>query len=528
MTVRPYGGTARMGLLSTLVQETRRSLDLRLLLKRLFDPGETLSQRAVRGGLWVLGLRVVERLLRLVRLVVLGRILAPTDFGILGVALLAMSVLETFSEPGFLKALIQKKGDAEQYFDTAWTVQFLRGGLLWLILCIGAPGVGVFFDSPGSVAVVRALGGLELLRGAFNIGVVHFSKELEFSKLFLFQMTGTLTDFVVSVGAAILLRNVWALVLGQVAGTVVSLVFSYVVHPYRPSFKIDRCQLLELRDFGQWVFGSSVLVFLLNEGDDIVLGKMLGVTALGLYQMAYQISNLPATEVTHLISQVSFPAYSKLQDDPGKLREAYLQILQLTTFISIPLAIGIAAMAKTLTQVFVGEQWLPMVPALQILAFWGLIRSIGATFGPLFQAIGKPQFAAKLQFVKLFILGVLIYPLTARWGMEGTSWAVVLNALVVNPIAGYLVAKETQIKIREYVRLLSFPLYGSGLMFLALYLFNRFVSVTPMLFSFMLSVMVGVLTYGGSMYLFEMHSDYGAMQLIRASGRQLLHKQVRG
>jgi lipopolysaccharide exporter len=394
--------------------------------------------------------------------------------------------------------------------------------VLWLILLVGAPVIGAFFDSPDSVAIIRVLGALELLRGALNIGVVQFSKELEFSKLFAFQTVGTLADFVVSVGAAILLRNVWALVLGQVTGAVVSLVLSYVVHPYRPGFKVNRSQFVELCEFGQWVLGSSVLVFLLNEGDDVVLGKMLGVTALGLYQMAYRISNLPATEITHLISRVSFPVYSKLQDDLRKLREAYLQTLQVTTFISMPLAIGIATMAKPLTQVLLGSHWLPMVPAVQLLAFWGLVRSIGATFGPLFLAVGKPQFATRLQLGKLLILGALIYPLTVRWGMEGTSLAVVLNGLVINPMGGYLVTRELRVKGQEYVKLLSFPLYGSFFMFLVLFLFNQFVFVTPTPFSFVLSVVIGLLTYGSSMYLFELRSDYSAMQLIRTSWGRLL------
>ena len=121
------------------------------------------------------------------------------------------------------------------------------------------------------------------------------------------------------------------------------------------------------------------------------MGKLLGVTALGFYQLAYRISNMPATEITHVISRVTFPAYSKLQDDIPKLREAYLKVLQITAFLSFPIAGLIFVLAPDFTKIFLGEKWMPMVPAMQVLVFAGLSRAIAATAGYIFYAVGKPK-----------------------------------------------------------------------------------------------------------------------------------------
>jgi O-antigen/teichoic acid export membrane protein len=298
--------------------------------------------------------------------------------------------------------------------------------------------------------------------GSFkNIGIVYFQKDIEFHKQFIYQISGTVVDLVVSISIAILLKNVWALIFGFLAGNIVRLISSYILHPYKPKLNINWAQTKELFGFGRWIMGSSILIFLINQGDDIFIGKMLGVTSLGLYQLAYSLSNLPATEITHVISQVSFPAYSKLQSHEEKLKLAYLQVLQISTFLSVPIAFGIAFMANDFTKLFLGVHWLPMVPAMQVLALWGLIRSIGATTGPLFQAVGRPDISTKLQGLKVILLLILIYPFTVKWGILGTSFAVMLNSLIVNPIADYYAIKTIRCRTVEFVKMLAVPFFGA-------------------------------------------------------------------
>ena len=125
------------------------------------------------------------------------------------------------------------------------------------------------------------------------------------------------------------------------------------------------------------------------------MGKVLGLTALGLYQLSYTLSNLPATEITHVVSRVTFPAYSKLQEDLPRVRSAYLKVLQFISFLSFPLAGAIFIFLPDFVSIFLGDKWTPMVPAAQVLVMAGLLRSIAATTGPIFHALGKPKIDSK-------------------------------------------------------------------------------------------------------------------------------------
>jgi len=412
-------------------------------VKRLLAPEGTLSERVVYGGIWVFVLRITNRLFGLARTIVLARLLAPADFGLFGIALLAMSALETFSQTGFQQALIHKKDDIKPYLDTAWTAQAIRGLILAIVLFGAAPYVAAFFGEPTATPLLRVVGLSMLFQGFTNIGVVYFQKELEFHKQFVYMFSGTLADLAVSISAALILKNGWALVFGLLAGNLVRMVVSYIIHPYQPRLSFNRVKFRELFGFGKWVLGSSILIFLLTQGDDIFVGKLLGVTALGFYQLAYRISNIPATEITHVISQVTFPAYSKLQDDIPKLREAYLRVLQVTTFLSFPVAGLIFLLAPDFTKIFLGKKWMPMVPAMQILVIFGATRSLGATMGSILYAVGKPKIQTKLSSIQLIVMAMIIYPLTIKWGILGTALAVVIS----NVLALILITIQTKIII---------------------------------------------------------------------------------
>ncbi len=442
-------------------------------LIRTFHVGETLKAKVIRGSFWVLMLRVFQRVLTLIRTIVLARILSPNDFGLFGVALLALSALETFSQTGFHHALIQKKHDIIPYLNTAWTVQLARGVLLAVLLYTASPFIAGFFNEPKAVALLKALGLSIILQDSRNIGVVFFQKELEFRKQFIFMFSGTLADFCVAVAAAIILKNSWALVFGLITGNLVRMIVSYIVHPYRPCLCIDLKQCKELFGFGRWVLGSNILTFLITHGDDIFLGKFLGTTTLGLYQMAYRLSNLPATEITHVISQVTYPAFSKLQDNVQGLKNAYLKIQQNIAYLAVPLSFVLIVLAPDFASIFLGERWLPMVPAMQLLTLWGLIRSLG-NVTELARAVGKPKIGTFVSVIHLCCLAILIYPLTLRWGMLGTSLAVLFASFIMRIVSIFSVLRIIHCTIFEFGNRLIMPFFISFASVLPVFVLKKY------------------------------------------------------
>jgi O-antigen/teichoic acid export membrane protein len=270
----------------------------------------------------------------------------------------------------------------------------------------------------------------------------------------------------------------------------------------------EREKFQDLLAFGKWLFGSGILVFLITQGDDILVGKMLGVTALGFYQMAYLLSNLPATEITHVISQVTFPAYSKLQEDLPRLREAYLKVLQLTAFLSLPLAGIIFILAPEFINLFIGEKWIPMVSAMQALVLWGMIRSVGATTGPVFISTGNPEILTKLQFVVLTLLLIIIFPLTTKWGILGTSLAVVISALIPNLVAVYMVLKIVQCKGLYLFRAILPSIINTGIIVLILSVLKTYWITTFRVSEFILITILSIFIYLGLTYLYKRFFGY--------------------
>lgn len=476
-------------------------------------PQRSLQQAVVSSGFWLFGLRLSERLLGLARMVVLARLLAPNDFGLFGIALLALSVLESLSSTGFNEAIIHRQGRAEEYLGTAWTVHMARGFVLAAAMFAAAPLVAAFFAEPASEVLLRALSINLVLSGLTNISVVVFQKELDFRKLAYMGACGALVDVVVSIVAAVALRNAWALVYGVLAGNVVRLVLSFVIAPLvRPRFQLARFK--ELAGFGGWVWGANLLHFLANQGDDVVVGRMLGAPALGLYRMAFAYAGLPATEITHVVSRVTFPAYAKLSGDLPALRRGHLRAVQATALVSAPLAVGIAVMAPSFVRLILEPAWEPMVVPLQILAAWGLIRSISATTGPLFQGLGRPDIITRLVLLKLLTLLAVIFPLTARFGLAGTSLAVGLSAAVSYPLAAVAVVRMLQCSGWEYVRTWLFPVVAAAAMGAALLLFHARQGADFGLPVFFASIAAGAIIYAGLALLVGPRFGYDALAAV--------------
>ena len=474
---------------------------LRKSINNLTKPGGSLSQRAVRGGCWVFSLRIVQQLFGLARLVILARILAPHDFGLMGIALLAMSTLETFSQTGFQAALIQKKKDIESYLDAAWTVLILRGLVLFGILYFAAPFAASFFDAPEAKPIIQVIGLSVLFQAFTNIGVIYFQKELKFNKEFIYQLAGTLADFIVAISTVLILRNVWALVFGLLAGNAARCFLSYLIHPYRPRLSRDLKKAKKLFGFGKWILGTSIITFLFNQGDDAFLGKVLGVTALGFYQMAYRIGQLPATEFAKVISTVTFPAYSKLQDNPSKLKAGFLKTLNITVIFMVPLAGGIFMLAPEFTQIFLTQKWTPIVSPLRILVIAGMIRASVTTGGALFQGKGLPNIDYKMNFIRLSILAIAIYPLTLVFGISGTALAVALGNFGCIPIWLTETVKITKISFKEVSKVLFPPFLGTVIMCLIILLIKLTIEIN--ILSFIFVIMLAIATYVTVMYSLE-------------------------
>ncbi len=430
---------------------------------KLFRPGQSWSQRVAHAGLWAFALHLAEQFVILCRLFVLAVLLTPRDFGLFGMALFCILALETLSRTGFEQALIHKKEEIKPYLEVAWTVLFLRGLLLSALLFGAAPWAAAFFEEPAAIPLIRTLSLSFLFRGLTNIGVVNFQKKLEFHKEFTYRFSGVLLDLIVAVAAAYVFRSAWALVLGFVAADLTRLVVSYLIHPFRPRLHFDWGKSKELFDYGVWMLLVGMTLFVGANGAGVMIGKIIGATALGYFQMAERIPNVVVRGLGGTLSNVAFPAYAQLQTSIDRLRGAYKTIAGVSAALMMPAAVGIISIGHDFTRIFLVPKWMPMVPALLILSAAGMVNSIVWTGRPVFMGGGRPQAVFHIQFARAATVLLFIYPLSSRWGISGAALAVLLSTIF--SLAVYFVNIRRQFGITwNDMGLMFLPPLGASLL----------------------------------------------------------------
>ena len=294
------------------------------------------------------------------------------------------------------------------------------------VLYAVAPFVGRFFEEPAAVPLLRVVGLSLLIRGFTNVAVVTFQRNLTFDREFAFRGSGVLVDAVVAIAVAVAWRNAWALGVGTLAGALVEVLASFRLHPYRPRLSLALAPLHDLFRYGRWVTVSEALTVVAAQGAGLVVGKTLGLTALGIYDMAKRIPQLAIAEPGTKLSQVALPVYAKARGNARRLADGYWRIAGLAAVLALPATVGLWVVGEALVTVALGDLWLPVVQPLQIFVVSALCLSMARTARPVLLASGHPDVVFKLEVVRAAVLALVIYPLVLHFGVSGAAMAMLL------------------------------------------------------------------------------------------------------
>jgi O-antigen/teichoic acid export membrane protein len=459
---------------------------------------ESLSHKVIQSGLWSLGGNWLIRGLGIIKMIILARFLSPVDFGILGLAMLSINALNVFSETGVESALIQRVKIGRSELNTAWTMAIIKGVLLFVVLFLSAGWIAAYFDNFALEPVLKVMAVTFLIGGCTNIGIVFFQKDLEFKKKAILESIADIAGTVIAILLAFWLRNVWALVIGSLVWVTVKCVGSYRLSSYRPQLQWNWHTALGLLNFGKHIFWINLIAFIITNVDDALVGKLLDLNMLGFYVMAYSISSIPVTSLSAELSRIFFPAYAKIQNDPQRIAKAFGQTFETVLLVLLPLTSLMITLAPNFTTVFLGEKWLFMVPALQVLCFFGLFRCVSGLFYPLHLAMNRPDIQTKIKSLDLVTFIILIYPLTLNWGILGTSCAMAIVYLInlISNIA--FTSKLILIRWKKIAISLLVPIMISLLFFL-IYFLMRSVQiplgeVTEFITALILCLCIGLIT----------------------------------
>lgn len=476
----------------------------------IWEPAEGLNQRAVRSSAILYVGKVVTKAVAFVRTIIIARLLFPQDIGLFGLGGLAVSTTGIFFQSGSGSSIVQEPGEVEKYLNSTWTFDLLLNVLLFLVIFfLSSPLAVLFFHNAAVGPIVKALSFMLLIEGFQNAGINLLSRDLKFAALFAYDTISYVLQLVVTIALAFWLRNYWALVYGAIVGKVFYLISSYVFSPYRPKFDFNISGAKHLFKYGRWITLTGIVLFFVNQGDNITIGRVLNANSLAYYQLAFSLGTLPATEIVGVLSGLLFPLYANLQQDFERLRSVFKRVSRMAFAISIPASVGLMVLAKPIVTVVYGVRWLPMVPILQVIVIYGLIKAFELITEPLFRGIGKPHISTATVVAQFMVMFSLIIPFTQWYGPVGTAWAVFCGFITAQVIFFYQLRKNLGLGLGLIWEVSALPIAASLVMGVLLwYLKSIFIlGAKSELFALM---GIGIVTYGSVLLLLDgfTHRNY--------------------
>lgn len=385
------------------------------------DQPAGLSDRVARGAAWIVAARLVMRALGFVNTIVLARLLAPDDFGVVAVATAAMQLLTGLTDFGVSQAVIKFREGGRAALDPLFSLSAARGALIALLLLATAPAAAAFYADERIFWVFAGVALYPLFTGLINPAFYEFERDLELSKEFISNAVNKLAGVAVSIAVAVAFRSYWAIILGLAASGATQLVLSYVMRPYRP--RLTFVGASEVFRFSGWLFGVSVVTALNNKLDMFIVARATGASETGLYSVGTQIAEMPTSELAYPVARAIYPGLSALQGDPKRVTEAYLKGVEALAAIALPASFGFAFVASDLLPLLLGEKWTAAVPVVELITPMLGFQAIFLATYYYALALGK----AELVFIREAVYLVLRLPVFAwaafTYGLTGAIYA---------------------------------------------------------------------------------------------------------
>lgn len=475
---------------------------------------QELSSKTKKGISWVFVERILVQGILFIRIPLLALLLAPEDYGLMGLILPVLAFLDVITRTGFSTALVQKKGNVADYWHSGWSMNFLKSIVQTSLLLLLIKPIADFYEQPILIPMLLVISTAVFVENLSSIRVNELIRSIDMRKITIYTVVTNTLSTIVTIALAYYLRNVWALVIGYVITIYLETIGSYIIAPYRPRFEFDRKKMSTLWSFSKWVLLSGVLLTLFRNGDDIFVGKVLGITAIGYYTMAYKMGNMITTELADSIRRVLFPTFSLLQDDIPRLRASFLTSYALTAALGFLFSLGLLLLAPQFVRLFLEDKWLPIIPPLRILAIWGGFQMVSTSIAPLLNATGRPDRWAKLQGFKLGVMALTIYPLTMKWGITGTAVSVLLAATLEIPIDIYWIKNTLLCQWRDAIKPIVIPIITAVIVALLYFVTEGYLKLSD-LWHFLIFGTAITLLYISMLLLFDLMAHVGYFNIVK-------------
>jgi lipopolysaccharide exporter len=415
--------------------------------------------RTVRGAGWVIAWRLGMRLLGLISTLILVRLLAPSDFGLLALAASFAQSIDGMMILGTEEAVIRQHSPDRQVYDTAWTLNVIRGLTVTAIVLLSAVPVARFFDDPRLVTVLLVVALPPLLDGLSNIGTVDFRRDMQFHKEFAIMVVPKFFGITATLTAAFVHPSYTALLYGILTNQTLRSAMSYVMHPFRPRFSLRAWR--GLVGYSLWTWLLSLAILLRNRSDTLFLGRMTNSTAVGVYSVGDEVAALPTSELVEPLCRASFAGFAAAHREGVVVTETFLRLIGSAVIVTLPAGVGLALVAAPLVRLAFGPAWDAAVPVLQVLGLAGIMTVFGQISLHLMSAhslLGRLTFVALAGAVLRIVLLLLLIP---KFGVTGAAWAAAIAICADQAATLFMALQHLRIRFRSFISQIVRPLLAA-------------------------------------------------------------------
>jgi PST family polysaccharide transporter len=390
----------------------------------------SLRDKTISGLGWTTTARIVQQILQFVISVLLARLLTPEAFGLVGMIFIFTGFASMFSDGGFGAALVQAESIEERHRSSVFWLNVLIGLVLTGIVILAAPWVAWFYGEPTLEPLTVVIAFQFIIGALSNVHTSLFRREMDFKKITIVQILAKIVSGIVGIALALSGYGVWSLVWQGLMSSAANVASVWTISSWRPQFLFRKNAIQELLRFSGNLLGFNLVNYWTRSADDLLIGKFVGSAGLGIYTKAYGLMLLPVRQITSVISDVMFPALSRIQNDIDRVRRVYLRANRIIGFVTIPMMCGLMAVAHPFVLALFGPKWEAVVPVLQILCFVGVKQPVGSTTGWIYQSQGRTDWMFRWNVV-VSTVTILSFVIGVQWGVIGVATAYAIRSYVV-------------------------------------------------------------------------------------------------
>lgn len=360
------------------------------------------------------------KVLNLATLVILARFLTPAEFGLMAICLVAQGMFEIVSRFGLGASLISADPDDRAMEDSVFYFSAASSLVMTVALWVGSPAIAAFFEMPPLVDMLRVTCVALLIDGLSTVPNTLLQRKLRFRAKLVPDVTRGLVKGVTGISLALLGFGVWSLVYAYVLGAIANAIALFIIHPWRPIGAPRRAQSLQAARFGSHLLGSELISIFSRNFDIFLIGKILGASALGVYNLALRIPELLIKSFNMLSGGVAHPILAGMRDDEAALRSYFYGCLRYFALVTFPAGVGLAVVSDPLVRVLYTPVWYDMIFPMQCLAIAFAIGTVNILPGSIYKAINKPHYLLQTSLIMLPVTISALW-VAAPYGIEAVA-----------------------------------------------------------------------------------------------------------